>query len=249
MSLSVHIRDRVEHLEQISKSVQSNVPEHERSPQFIRVHTGMLASNMVGAAMYRVPGDYYSRSLAWRARLLGGGCTTHHLCKTLVLENTSTATPLVVDDLSAPLSMQRYVAVVVQYTSKLDLEALAKAVGTPRYVLAPSDAATKLTGFGHGGMTPFGTLSHIPVVIAKAIISSLPPPCYIWLGGGDVDVKARVFLSQVMQEGKVAASQGGGGRGVGGGGGVSGGKVSDYVPAVIACTVPREGDDFDEDEL
>lgn len=81
-----------------------------------RVRAAVLAAGLLGSALYRVPPGYYSAPLAARARTLR--CPVDRLCKTLVLENVAlppTATPRPGD----PLGRQRFIAVLLQYTTRL----------------------------------------------------------------------------------------------------------------------------------
>lgn len=196
------LEDRVSRLEAAAAGVASDIPAGELSERNHRVSAAVTRDGMLGCALLRVPPDYYSRSLAQRAVLLGA--PTAHLCKTIVFEqgapstpSASSAAPLVVGDATAPLARQRYVAVIVQYSARIALDRLQRVLGWSSLAMAPLPAADALTGFGHNGMTPLGSRTPLPLVLARAI-AELPPPAAIWLGGGDVDVKLRVFVPQLL---------------------------------------------------
>lgn len=52
----------------------------------------------------------------------------------------------------------------------------------------------KLTGFTHNAVTPFGMLADIPIILASAIEEVSPP--FIWMGGGEVDLKVGCTLRE-----------------------------------------------------
>ncbi len=67
------------------------------------------------------------------------------------------------------------------------------------FQLAPEDASLALTGFGHNGIAPFGFLSgkKIPIVICSRCLEVSPPLLY--LGGGHVDVKLLIPISDLLK--------------------------------------------------
>jgi prolyl-tRNA editing enzyme YbaK/EbsC (Cys-tRNA(Pro) deacylase) len=180
----------------------------------------------VGSALYRVPATYYDWPLARRAQELA--CTPDRLCKTIVMENAGAAAGAVGDP-SLPLGQQRFIAVVLQYVTRLDTAALERAlrahgaVGEPRLRQAPD--AVALTGFGFGAITPVGSVTPLPVVVAKPI-ACLPPPSYVWLGGGEVDIKLRMFTAQLLRPG---------------------GCSPGFTAVVLDCVEARDGEDGEGD--
>jgi prolyl-tRNA editing enzyme YbaK/EbsC (Cys-tRNA(Pro) deacylase) len=124
----------------------------------------------------------------------------------------------VVNDLLAPLIKQKYVAIILPYVTKLKNEALSKILA-PGFRLAEN--GEKVSGFSHGGVTPFGSLTPLPVIISRQTASEN----YIWLGGGLVDTKLRIFVKQLLQ--------------------VGGSGVEGYKPVVADVAQPRVGDDAD----
>ena len=162
------------------------------SPSSSRVEDAALRAGLLGCALARVPGGYYERPLAWRAALLG--CDVGALAKTLVLEAEGRAAAGAAVPASAPLAQQRYVAVIVPYNCRLNADALARAVGAPLRLAAAGEA---LTGFRHGGVTPLGSSTPLAVVVAKQLARRR----FFWIGGGEPDVKLRVFASQLLRAG------------------------------------------------
>lgn len=211
-------------------TVQSNVEPETWTPAEQRVASACIAHGAAGCALYRVPPEYYTLPLRMRAQLLGA--PEERLCKCLVLENTHGR---VVGDPTRGLALQKYLCVVLQYTTKLCIATLERQVGlhasnppstAPHPVrLALCATADCITGFGHNAMTPFGSTTALAVIVARPIVK-LPAPAYIWLGGGGEDMKLRVFVSQLLKEGGVGA------RG--------------YAPAVLDCVTER-GDGEEQD--
>lgn len=77
-----------------------------------------------------------------------------------------------------------------------------------------------MTGFTHNGVTPFALAQpgRLPVVVSAAI-AKLDPP-FVWLGGGEADLKLRVPTRQLIEA---------------------------TGALVLHCSVPRdEGDEEDE---
>lgn len=222
---------RLAALEAAAATVASNVACAEWPATLQRVAADLLARGALGCQLYRTPmsGDaYYARPLPERAAVLG--CPPDRLCKTLVFVNTAneaTTSP------GAPLGRQRFVAVLLQYQTKLDVAALERALRQPQHgggsdlrLRAAADAAA-LTGFGHNAVTPYGSATPLPLVVTKQI-AQLPPPAFVWLGGGEADVKLRVFVSQLLQRGDPRAAGGG-------------------VPVVVMdVAVARDADDEDD---
>jgi prolyl-tRNA editing enzyme YbaK/EbsC (Cys-tRNA(Pro) deacylase) len=221
--------------EAAAATVQCNFDLPSAPEPVRRVAADVAASRLLGAALFRVPADYYSRPLAERATLLG--CPVDRLCKTIVLENAAAPAAAAAD---APLGSQRYVAVVLQYVTRLDMPALERllrrSAGAGGDVkLRQAADAPAFTGFMFNAVTPWGSCAPLPVVVTKqvAALASVPPPAhlhpYVWLGGGAEDVKLRLFLPQLLRSGS------------GGGGGVASVTVLDVA-------VPRGAGDDDEDD-
>ena len=133
-------------------------------------------------------------------------------CKTLCLENTRAREPVgpfAPDHLAAlpppaRAALARFFLVIVQYTARLDTEALAKGLraasggAAPAKAfnlrLAPEEESAALTGYEHNAVTPIGVAGvadgAVPLILAAAI-STLTPPLF-WMGGGEVDLKLGV---------------------------------------------------------
>ena len=200
------LEDRVRALEARARSVQradlcggaaASGGFFALSASAARVEAAVLRAGLLGCVLARVPADYYNRPLAWRAALLGG-CDVGALAKTLILEVEGRGGAPEAAAASAPLARQRFVAVVVPYTCELLWEVLARAAGAPLRLAAAGEA---LTGFVHGAVTPLGSKTELAVVVAKQLARRR----FFWLGGGEPDIKLRVFTAQFLRAGGAGA--------------------------------------------
>jgi prolyl-tRNA editing enzyme YbaK/EbsC (Cys-tRNA(Pro) deacylase) len=221
---SAALERKVAALEEASRSVPHNIAPSSVPATCDRVIADAQARSVLGAALYRVPSHYYSLSLTTRASLLG--CPADRLCKTLLFENLN-GTALGGD---AELYRARYFAVIVQYVAKVSLDALIRLlrpagsdISEPRLAMVPPEVAARLTGFGFNGVSPLGMAASMPVVVAKAI-TELPAPAFVWLGGGEPDVKLRLFVTQMLRPGVLCGCA---------------------RPAVLDISAPRDADDID----
>lgn len=163
------------------------------------------------------------------------------LCKTILLENTAASSN---GPTGSPFT-SRFVAVVLQYCTKLDLprlskqlkgaaemaaaghsaptaltlpgtvkqlvkphvlpagaQASAKALASAKFnfaVAQPADS-DRLSGYLHNAVTPFGMTTPVPVLITRQV-AELPKvqpfAPYVWLGGGEVNLKLRLPVVQL----------------------------------------------------
>lgn len=66
--------------------------------------------------------------------------------------------------------------------------------------LTTDETSLELTGFGHNAISPFGftgPFPNIPIVICNRCLEVKPPLLY--LGGGEVDVKVLLPLSDLLK--------------------------------------------------
>jgi prolyl-tRNA editing enzyme YbaK/EbsC (Cys-tRNA(Pro) deacylase) len=153
----------------------------------------------------------------------------------MIIENTLAPKEEDVPNTKEPLK-SRYFAVLLQYCTKLEMERLSKQLRAlaleaygqeqaPSYKLkmAEQEESYRLTGYGFNAVTPFGTTYEIPLIVSRNIEKMRSRDVFraVWLGGGDVDLKVRVFMNQLLNK---------------------------YQPAlfVIDCTSDR--DDYENDE-
>ncbi|PFH33454.1 YbaK/proline-tRNA ligase associated domain-containing protein [Besnoitia besnoiti] len=151
-------------------------------------------------SIVQVPSHYYGISLEERRAMLNAPSIAH-LCKTVVLENTK---HIGVDD----KLNSKYYMVVVQYIRKVNGERvkdLIKQVNADRGLKLGNKklnfnfcrTSAELTGFVYNAITPFASKTEIPVIVDAPLLALQPP--LLWLGGGEVDLKLRVSLADLMR--------------------------------------------------
>eukprot|EP00741_Cyanophora_paradoxa_P022347 tig00021462_g21575.t1 len=146
------------------------------------------------------PEDYYSWPLDVRAGFLRAR-SPHHLCKTLVMENTRCTN----NDCSDPRN-SRFYAVIIQYSTRMHPERLMKAVRALKegkvarqyynFQFAPPEVAFELTGFAFNGVCPVGMRTKVPIILSEAAAGVEGGA--IWLGGGDPYVKVELRVEELV---------------------------------------------------
>mmetsp|Transcript_14496 Transcript_14496/g.20339 ORF Transcript_14496/g.20339 Transcript_14496/m.20339 type:complete len:289 (-) Transcript_14496:292-1158(-) len=153
------------------------------------------------AKFKRAPSDYYDWDLEQRRDCLQAP-HINYLCKTMIMRNTKTNATDCSDRTNS-----KYYMIVIQYTAKMNKEKLQKIVRFLRpekermskksvnmRVASPEDGVM-LSGFGHNAVTPLGMAVKVPMIVSHRVLE-LP---YIWLGGGEVDVKLRMSISDLCR--------------------------------------------------
>ncbi|EFN50638.1 hypothetical protein CHLNCDRAFT_28906, partial [Chlorella variabilis] len=169
-----------------------------------RLQAELLERGLARHKFVRAPPEYYDRPLEFRRGVVGAA-SVHHLCKSIVMENTRAhpsggrlpgaggAAVRRLTDCSDP-NNSKYYLVVIQYTARLNAEKLkhhiyklsggrvAKKWYNMR--LAPEAASDELTGFEHNGVSPIAIRTRMPIIM----IAELRPDTF-FLGAGEVDLK------------------------------------------------------------
>lgn len=176
----------------------------DASPVQKRLTAELVEKGFTQFKFVRVPADYYDRPLEYRQECLAAH-SIEHLCKSIIMENTK-AHPSV-DGWADPLNSKYYV-VIVQYTARLQSDNLAKfihklndgKVGRQYFNmrLAPEDVSDELSGFTHNAVTPVGIRTQLPIIISDKITQLQPE--FFWLGGGEVDLKLGLKVSEFLRE-------------------------------------------------
>jgi len=149
----------------------------------------------------RTPHEYYTWDLTQRQEFLRAH-SIHQLCKSIVLENTECTN----SDCSDPLNSKFY-CVIIQYSTRLSGHKLFKFVRSLKgnqiplknyhFQLAKSEDSERLTGFYHNAVSPVGMSVAIPIILSKRIIDLIPK--YIYMGGGEVDLKLGLSVDEFIQ--------------------------------------------------
>lgn len=136
-----------------------------------------------------VPEPYYTWELEQRAKMLGAA-STYMLCKSLLLENKKVSDQ---GDATNP----RFMLIVLQYESELDVKKLATSIRKLRPVeerldesqfdlrVAEPEDNDRITGYAFNSVTPFGLKEPVPIILSSDIV----PQGYFWMGGGHIHLK------------------------------------------------------------
>uniref|UniRef100_A0A7S2DTW2 YbaK/aminoacyl-tRNA synthetase-associated domain-containing protein n=1 Tax=Haptolina brevifila TaxID=156173 RepID=A0A7S2DTW2_9EUKA len=157
---------------------------------------------LTSAHFWRVRGDYYEQDLAWRRDILGAA-SVQQLCKSMIMENTK-----LTEEEAKASGRIKYVMFVLQYANgKLNKEKMhdvirsmegSKAAAKKQYSIrmVSQEVSNKLSGFPHNAVTPFGMATPIPVLLSERIRAL--PEGRVWLGGGEVDLKLRLDVAELV---------------------------------------------------
>ena len=98
------------------------------------------------------------------------------------------------------------------FTAKFDAELLRDLIHSLRppekrlprkkfhFQLADEHESNKLSGFNHNSVSPFGLLTSIPIVICTNCTTI--KPSYLYMGGGEVDIKLGISVSDFLRSTK-----------------------------------------------
>ncbi|KAH1075034.1 hypothetical protein J1N35_027362 [Gossypium stocksii] len=193
------------HLPQNAKTIpsSSSLTNGDASSDVEACLSNILRSNGVNGFIFkRVASGYYDWPLESRRDVLGAA-SVHHLCKSIVLVNTQ-APSNVID--CSDRNNSKYYVVVVQYTARFNAETVKNFLYTLNngkiskkkfnLRLAPEETSIKLTGYEHNAVTCIGMQTDIPVILDEAIVKL--DPDFFWLGGGEVDLKLGIRISEFI---------------------------------------------------
>ncbi|KAA6389716.1 MAG: putative Rho guanine nucleotide exchange factor [Streblomastix strix] len=146
-------------------------------PSEVRCRKHIKELNTKSTEFKWVTPDYYQQNLEQRRQQLGAASISH--------------------------------IVKIQYVSKLDCKKLYNLIRNMAHGLkknfhfrvASSQEAEKLLGFTHGAVCPFGIKGseNIPIILDSAIVNNLIPS-YFYMGGGNVDTKLRMSVTEFIQK-------------------------------------------------
>lgn len=157
---------------------------------------------LYSSSFIKVPSNYYERTLEERVRLLNAN-NVYQLCKSIIFENTACDHNAIDDKTNS-----RYYIAIVQYGAKFDAELLKDVIYNLRdtnklsrkkfsFQLASPEDSLRLSGYRHNAVTPFGMLANLPVVICSNCLKM--KPSYIWMGGGDINLKLGMLLTDFIR--------------------------------------------------
>lgn len=202
-TISAGLKDleiRVDELqERVEKLWRQMIPFQSEGEK--RVLAAAQAIGLRSFKMKRVPEGYYTWSLDKRRESLNAP-TVHHLCKSIIVENTLCSQ----NDCSDPLNSKFY-CVIIQYTTRLmghklfhfvrSLKNYSVAKKYYHFNLAKESDSDYLTNYEHNGVCPLGMREKIPIILSKRILELNPD--WMWLGGGDKNVKFGVLVREFLE--------------------------------------------------
>lgn len=186
-----------------------------------RVKADLRYRHIYGYRLVSVPSSYYSMPLSERAKMLR--CHVGQLCKSIVMENTSFVESDCNDDIinskyfcivlqyCAKLDEDKLNAVlqrIILHRNKTSKKQIS--MKKYHFRLVASSVNDELTGFSHNAVSPYG-INHsvgrkIPIICSKECTMTdnfvqeksdngyMSPCTYMYLGGGDVDVKLGISV-------------------------------------------------------
>lgn len=183
---------RVAALEKKAFGAPDNV---EIDEQLRRARMAVQDAEIYSSTWKWVPTDYYTRSLAERAKCLDAS-NVEFLCKSLLMENKK----VVNEGPNNP----RFVLVILQYAATLDTK---KLTNTMRRLLpveqrldeskfdfriASAEDNDRITGYVHNSVTPFGLKEPVRIVLTENVVKLR----FFWMGGGHVHLKLGMATSE-----------------------------------------------------
>jgi len=197
-----HLEARVTALEWKRFQFPTKTPSPLEKESVIRARTHVESLGLYSANWKWVPEPYYTWELPQRAKVLGAS-STQMLCKSLLLENKKVS-PSTNDDKDN--TNPRFVLIVLQYESELDVKKLITSIRRLRPVtnrleesqfdfrIADPEDNDRITGYAFNSVTPFGLKESVPIVLSSAIV----PHSYFWMGGGHVHLKLGMSVSDFL---------------------------------------------------
>jgi len=191
------------------KRIPNDPAIHE---QVQRAYSAVTIRHGLYSSVFKwVPENYYSLTLAQRAKILGAS-STWQLCKSMLMENKAFDESLSSKD----GSYSRFYLIVLQYETSIsnkklisEVRALKQPV-TKRYDfnkfdfrVASSEDNDRLTGYTHNAVSPFGLLDNesVTIIVSKSITETATvskTPSFIWMGGGHVHCKLGMATSDFI---------------------------------------------------
>lgn len=209
----------LERIELAENKVQGLVEKVKEIETIQKIKNDLRKKQVWHYRFYRVPSNYYDRTLEERAILLNGNVP--QLCKSIIFENTFCDHQDTHD-----ITNSKYYLVIVQYMSKLtnslshnlfvtnsspakinptslrnfvhSLKPAAERLSKSsfNFQLASEEISLKFSGFEHNAITPYGMNMDLPVIVDSRLLEVQPG--LIFLGGGFVDMKLLVPLPDLI---------------------------------------------------
>ncbi|CAM9781327.1 unnamed protein product [Pylaiella littoralis] len=108
-------------------------------------------------------------------------------------------------------TMERFYLVVVQYAARLSSQKISAEVarlkpaggerlsrGRCNLQVADEEVGLSLSGFPHNGVTVFGGLTPMPIILSEAVLSLRPS--FVWMGAGHPLLKLGVSSTDLVSK-------------------------------------------------
>lgn len=179
---------------------QSDVQQKE----VLRARNAVTSKKIYSSVFKWVPEDYYTFTLSKRAEILGAS-STFQLCKSMLMENRSFDSSLGAEHNA------KFYLVILQYETSINNKKLQSEIRALRPVakrldlnkfdfrVASAEDNSRLTGYSHNAVTPFGMLEDVTVILSKAIVDHGDMTKFIWMGGGHIHCKVGMAVPDFIR--------------------------------------------------
>lgn len=172
--------------------------------EITRARNSIAIHKIYSAVFSWVPDNYYDCTLEKRAEILGAH-STFQLCKSMLMENKAFA-PSEENE-----TYSKFYLIVLQYKTSINTKKLQSEIRALRPVskrldpskfdfrVASEEDNSRLTGYSHNAVSPFGMLQDVPIILSKAILEQSNMSPFIWMGGGHVHCKLGLAVSDFIR--------------------------------------------------
>jgi prolyl-tRNA editing enzyme YbaK/EbsC (Cys-tRNA(Pro) deacylase) len=181
-------------------------PEQSESnhEEIKRVRKSIVSHKIYSAVFRWVPVNYYDLTLEKRAQILAAH-STFQLCKSMLMENKAFASS------EENETYSKFYLIILQYKTSINTKKLQSEIRALRPVqkrldpskfdfrVASDDDNTRLTGYSHNAVSPFGMLQNVPIILSKAIMEQSDMNPFVWMGGGHVHCKLGLAVSDFIR--------------------------------------------------
>lgn len=180
--------------------MDENLKEINLKYQTIKLCKFFEEKNVYSYNIKQADSNYYNLSLDQRREFLGSNCNDN-LCKTIILENKN------FDETKESKYYKRYYMCIVQYISEFNAEKISKLLKKRQndnceeklsnkyfhFRLSKDEVAFEMTGYYFNCITPYLMKSDsIEILFPENLMSVYP--YYLWLGGGEIELKVGISI-------------------------------------------------------
>lgn len=213
LTLDAYTHRNLTHLQHLIST--SEITQHRLTEilSFLKLKEYFLLNNYRTFNLIITDPSFYKTTLTQRLPILGAP-TIYHLCKTLVLENTS------YNQEFASKFYPKYVAVIIQWATKLNSDKMNKTLQKWQnensdkkvsrkgfnFRSLQAEKCLEFTGYSFNAVTPVLFNRPMPVLVSDGI-ARLEPRCF-FMGGGNVDTKLRIGYDEFVEKSEYVILEG-----------------------------------------